>query len=155
MQAGHEKTLTALMAALAGANMIYGLGMLEMGMTLSYGQIVADNEFAAMIRRILEGIPVNDEDLAVDVIARVGARGNFLIEEHTLKYMRGYQSQPKLIDRNMREFWEAKGSTDMITRANEVARGILESHKPAPLPDGVAQTLRALVEEREKVHKIR
>jgi len=135
--------------------MIYGLGMLEMGMTLSYGQIVADNEFAAMIRRVLEGIPVHDEDLAVDVIARVGARGNFLTEEHTLKHMRGYQSQPKLMDRNMREFWEAKGSTDMIARANEVARGILETYKPQPLADSVARTLRSLVEDAEKAHKIK
>jgi trimethylamine--corrinoid protein Co-methyltransferase len=155
MQAGHEKTLTALLPALAGANMIYGLGMLEMGMTLSYGQLVADNEFAAMIRRVLEGIPVNDEDLAVDVITRVGARGHFLTEEHTLKYMRGYQSQPKLIDRNMRDFWLDKGAVDLTTRANEVARGILETHQPKPLPSSVVNTLRSLVEDAEKVHGLR
>ena len=41
-QSGHEKTLTGLLPALAGANLIYGLGMLESGVTLDYGQLVMD-----------------------------------------------------------------------------------------------------------------
>lgn len=135
--------------------MIYGLGMLEMGMTLSYGQIVADNEFAAMIRRVLQGISVNDEDLAVDIIARVGARGNFLTEEHTLKNMKSYQSRPKLIDRNMRDAWAEKGSNTMITKADEMAREILETYTPEPLPENVANKLRTLVEDAEKMHGIK
>ena len=36
-QSGHEKTLTAVLPALAGANVIYGLGMLESGVTLDFG----------------------------------------------------------------------------------------------------------------------
>ncbi|NIO04388.1 MAG: Trimethylamine methyltransferase MttB, partial [Proteobacteria bacterium] len=58
--------------ALAGANLIYGLGMLEMGMTLSFAQLVMDNEFARMIKHVVKGIPVNDETLAVDVIREIG-----------------------------------------------------------------------------------
>lgn len=150
MQAGHEKTMTALLPALAGANMIYGLGMLEMGITLSFGQLVADNEFAAMIRRVLQGIPVNDETLAVDVIKQVGARGHFLTEEHTLTHMKDSQSQPKLIDRRMREFWQSLGGRDLTARCDEEARRILLSHQPEPLPDSVADELKRIVEEREK-----
>jgi len=41
-QTAHEKTLTALLPALAGANLIYGLGMIEMGMTLSYAQLAGE-----------------------------------------------------------------------------------------------------------------
>lgn len=135
--------------------MIYGLGMLEMGMTLSYGQIVADNEFAAMIRRVLQGIHVDDESLAVDVIAQVGARGNFLTEEHTIKHMRGYQSQPKLIDRNMRDHWLAGGSKTMISKADEEARRILETYKPEPLSESVTNILRDLVVAAEKMHGLK
>jgi trimethylamine--corrinoid protein Co-methyltransferase len=134
--------------ALAGANLIYGLGMIEMGMTIDFGQLVMDNEFAKMIKFLLRGIPVNDETLAVDVIREIGIGKNFLSHDATFKHMRS-QSQPKLIDRRMREEWEASGSTDISARASEEARRILENHKPDPLADDVLATMRSIVEEAE------
>jgi trimethylamine--corrinoid protein Co-methyltransferase len=134
---------------LAGANLIYGLGMIEMGMTIDFGQLVMDNEFAKMIKFLLHGIPVNDETLAVDVIREIGIGKNFLSHDATFKHMRS-QSQPKLIDRRTREEWEASGSTDISERASEEARRILETHKPDPLPDDVLATIRSIVEEAEE-----
>jgi trimethylamine--corrinoid protein Co-methyltransferase len=147
-QSGHEKTITGLLPALAGANLIYGLGMIEMGMTIDYGQMVMDNEFARMIKYVVQGIPVNDESLAVDVIHEIGVGKDFLSHESTYKHMRT-QSQPKLIDRRTREEWEASGSTDIYQRALEEAKYILENHKPDPLPDNVLATIRSIVEESE------
>ena len=134
---------------MAGANLIYGLGMIEMGMTIDFGQLVMDNEFARMIKFILNGIPVNNETLAVDAIREIGIGKNFLGHISTLNHMKS-QSQPQLIDRKMRERWTAAGSTDMYQRAIEEARHILETHKPDPLPDGVLAALRAIVEEAEE-----
>jgi trimethylamine--corrinoid protein Co-methyltransferase len=57
-----------LLSALAGANLIYGAGMLEAGMTFSFGQLVIDNEIAAMVKRIICGISVEDELMGVDQI---------------------------------------------------------------------------------------
>ena len=133
---------------MAGANLIYGLGMIEMGMTIDYGQMVMDNEFARMIKYLVQGIPVNDETLAVDVIKEIGVGKDFLSHESTYKHMRT-QSQPKLIDRRMREDWQAAGSTDIYQRALEEARYILENHKPDPLPDDVPAAIRSIVEEAE------
>jgi trimethylamine--corrinoid protein Co-methyltransferase len=133
---------------LAGANLIYGLGMIEMGMTIDYGQMVMDNEFARMIKYLVQGIPVNDETLAVDVIKEIGVGKDFLSHASTYKHMRT-QSQPKLIDRRMREDWQAAGSTDIYQRALEEARCILENHKPDPLPDDVLAAIRSIVEEAE------
>ena len=133
---------------MAGANLIYGLGMIEMGMTIDYGQMVMDNEFARMIKYTVQGIPVNDETLAVDVIHEIGVGKDFLSHENTYKHMRS-QSQPKLIDRRTREDWEAAGCTDIYERAMEEDRYILENHKPDPLPDGAAETIRSIVEESE------
>ncbi len=149
-QAGHEKTLTALLPALAGANLIYGLGMLEMGMTISFSQLVMDNEFAGMIKHLVQGIPVNDETLAVDVIHEVGAFGDFISHEHTRKHMKTMQSQPKLIDRRRRDFWQQLGGTDLNHRAREEAKHILKTHKPDPLPPGVLSTIRSIVHEAEQ-----
>ena len=133
---------------MAGANLIYGLGMIEMGMTIDYGQMVMDNEFARMIKYLVQGIPVNDETLAVDVIKEIGVGKDFLSHASTYKHMRT-QSQPKLIDRRMREDWQAAGGTDIYQRALEEARYILENHKPDPLPDDVPAAIRSIVEEAE------
>ncbi len=134
---------------MAGANLIYGLGMIEMGMTIDYGQLVMDNEFARMIKHSLGGVPVSDATLAVDIIKEVGVGKDFLSHEHTYKNMK-INSQSKLIDRKIRETWVAEGSTDIHQRAMEQVRYILENHKPDPLPDTVTDTLRGIVEEAEK-----
>jgi trimethylamine---corrinoid protein Co-methyltransferase len=148
-QSGHEKTLTGLLPALAGANLIYGLGMIESGMTFDFGQLVMDDEFAAMIKMCVGGIPVRDETLAVDVIGEVGPFSDFLSHEHTMAHMRA-QSQPELIDRRVREEWTAAGSTTLHERALAKARRILDTHVPDPLPDGVAGELAAIIAAAER-----
>ena len=122
--------------------------MIEMGMTIDYGQMVMDNEFARMIKYLVQGIPVNDETLAVDVIKEIGVGKDFLSHGSTYQHMRT-QSQPNLIDRRMREDWEASGRKDIYQRALEEARYILENHKPDPLPDDVLAAIRSIVEEAE------
>jgi trimethylamine---corrinoid protein Co-methyltransferase len=122
--------------------------MIEMGMTIDYGQLVMDNEFARMIKYTVQGIPVNDETLAVDVINEVGIGKDFLSHDSTYKHMRS-QSHPELIDRKMRVDWVQAGSTDIYQRAMEKARFILENHKPDPLPEDVLSTIRTIVEEAE------
>lgn len=148
-QSGHEKTITSLLPALAGANLIYGLGMLESGVTIDYGQLVMDAEFARMVKYCVPGIPVNDATLAVDVIAEVGPFSDFLSHDDTYKGMRG-QSQSKLIDRMVREDWAASGSTSMYDRALAEARRLLETHVPEPLEDGVATRLREIIVAAER-----
>ena len=120
-----------------------------MGMTIDFGQLVMDNEFARMIKFVLNGITVNNEMLATDVIHELGIGKDFLSHESTFNHMKS-QSQPQLIDRQMRERWTASGSTDMYQRAIEKARHILETHKPDPLPDNALAAMRAIVEEAEE-----
>ena len=119
-----------------------------MGMTIDYGQLVMDNEFARMIKYTVQGIPINDETLAVDIINEIGIGKDFLSHDSTYKHMRS-QSHPELIDRKMREDWVQAGSTDIYQRAMEQARFILENHKPDPLPEDVLSTIRSIVEEAE------
>ena len=148
-QSGHEKTLTGLMPALAGANLIYGLGMIESGMTFDFGQLVMDDEFAAMIKQCVGGIPVNDETLALDVIHEIGPFQDFLSHDHTMAHMRS-TSQPALIDRRVRDEWAAMGSSTLHERALVKARAILETHVPDPLPDGVPEKLAAIIAAAER-----
>ncbi len=91
-----------MLPALAGANLIYGLGMIEMGMTFDFGQLVLDNEVAQMVKHALNGIPVNDETLAVGVTEEIGIGKDFLSHDSTYQLMRSL-SAPMIFDRTMRE----------------------------------------------------
>jgi trimethylamine--corrinoid protein Co-methyltransferase len=145
---GHEKTLTGLIAALAGANLIYGPGMLESGITFDFGQLVMDNEFARMVKHTINGFSVDAESLAVDIIGEVGPAKDFLMHDHTFRHMRS-QSKPELIDRKGMEEWKASGGKDIYLRATQEARNILDNHKPEPLPDDVAAKLKSIIAETE------
>lgn len=139
--------MSMLMAALAGANMIYGLGMIDLGMTLDFSQIVIDNELAKMVRKIIGGIPVNDETMAVDVIRHVGCGGHFLQEEHTLRHMRGEQTYTQLFDRRPYGQWKGDGKKDLSARAKEKMQDILKNHKPDCLDGATAKILDDIIAE--------
>ena len=134
---------------MAGANLIYGAGMLDSGLIFSYAQLVIDNDIFKMIRKVMQGMHVDDENLAVDVIHDVGPLKDFLAQKHTLKHMRS-QSQPSLIDRRRRSKWEELGGTDIYERAAAKAREILETHEPDPLPEDVLATIRSIIEGAEE-----
>lgn len=138
-----------MLPALTGSNVIYGMGMLEMGMTMSYEQLLIDQEIVRMIRRILQGIAVNKETIALDVIKKVGPAGNYLGERHTLKYMRQELSTTRLFNRKMRDNWERSGGKDIAAVAREEAIEILKTYKPTPLPEEVRKKIRSIVEEGE------
>jgi len=136
---------------LAGANQIYGAGMIESGITFDLGQLVMDNEIARMIKFAVGGIAVTDETMAVDDIAKVGAFGDFLSLDATLKHMREL-SQPEVLDRRVREDWESRGATDLATRTRARALELVESHRPLPIDPDVAGQVRRIIEaaDREK-----
>ena len=137
------------MAALAGANLIYGAGMTESGVTFDCAQLVMDDEWIAMIRYFLGGIRVDAETLAGDDIAAIGPFGDFLSLPSTYAHMRE-QSQPRIMDRRVREEWQAAGATDMYERARRRACEILETHEPPAIDEGVKQRMRAVVERADK-----
>jgi trimethylamine--corrinoid protein Co-methyltransferase len=138
------------MAALAGANLIYGSGMIESGVTFDCGQFVMDNEFARMIKHCVGGIAVSDETLAVDDIAQVGAFGDFLSLDATLRHMREL-SQPEFLDRRVREEWEERGSSDLHARCLAKAREVLADYQPVQLDDDVKKRIHAIVEETDRL----
>jgi trimethylamine--corrinoid protein Co-methyltransferase len=125
------------------------MGMLELGITFSFEQLLIDAAIVKMIKRTLQGMAVNDETLAVEVIKSVGAGGSYLSQKHTRRFMDREQTRSKLIDRRMRDRWMARGGLDMAQRAHEEARKLLGSHKPAPLDPAVKKQLRHIIEKAE------
>jgi trimethylamine--corrinoid protein Co-methyltransferase len=140
-----ERTYMALMAALAGANVLVGAGMMQQSLVISHEQLVIDDEVNRIAFRAVEGFEIDEERLAWDAIDRVGPGGNFVEEMHTLKFLRGERYKPSLLYRDSREAWEAAGSKTMLDRAKEKAISILEEHQPNPLPVDTSQELDRLV----------
>jgi len=142
-QSGYESALTSLMCALAGANFIHdAAGLMEFALTVSYEKYVVDNEILGMVMRAVEGIRVDDDTLAFDLIKQVGPGGNFVTAKHTRRFMRGEHYQPSLSDRDSREEWEAKGSKTTLERAAEKVKEIIASSNYS-LPADVRQRVLA------------
>lgn len=131
--------------------MIYGCGELDCGMSEDYAQLVMDNELIRCWRQAVQGIPVNDYTLSMDVIKNVGPRGNYLAEENTIQYLHS-QSDSFLFNRGPRENWEAAGKPTMDGLAKERAMHILETHKPMPLPAGVEEKMAEIIKEAESIY---
>ncbi len=130
--------------------MIYGPGMLESGITMNLGQVVADADLVRMIKTVLEGVPVNEETLALDVIHSVGIKGQYLGEEHTYRLFKEMQSAPKIMDRHNREEWITRGAKDMALKADEEARRILETYHPQVLSEAQKEMIHQIVLDADK-----
>jgi trimethylamine--corrinoid protein Co-methyltransferase len=148
-QAAFEKALTGLSAAMAGANLLMGIGGLETGLTFDPGQAVLDAEMVRLAKHFKQEIDINPETLSVDLIHEVGPSGNYLIHETTLRHMKSL-SQTHYFDRSNREDWELKGKPGSYARALARAIEIIETHQPEPLPAGAEAQIASIVEEAAK-----
>jgi len=141
-QSGYESAITNLLVALAGGNFIHdAAGFLEFCMTASYDKLVVDNEIIGMVMRAVEGIQVNDDTLAFDVIKSAGPGGHYVSSRHTRHYMRTEQYMTQLNDIEDRSQWEAAGAKDTRTRAAEKARSILAAPPQSFISDEIRQQI--------------
>jgi trimethylamine--corrinoid protein Co-methyltransferase len=152
-QAAIEATLSIVIAALSGANLIHDVGFLESALLGSYDMLVLSDEVIGMAKRILAGVKVTPETLAADLIEKVGPGGHYLTQEHTRTHFRAETWFPTLIDRQMRRTWQAAGGQTMGQRVRAKVVDILERHEPMPLPDGVEARLEEMVAEAERRHR--
>jgi len=147
-QTAYEKAQAALTAVMVGAD----FSELFMGSTETFNafspvQLMIDDEIASNVIRMERGIEVNEETLAVDVIAKTGPLGNFLKHPKTLKHFRSEHSLAKLSDRQSRQQWAANGSKLTKERAKERVKQLLQTHTPEPLEPEVRQGLEAMIRE--------
>ncbi|MCW4050002.1 MAG: trimethylamine methyltransferase family protein [Candidatus Bathyarchaeota archaeon] len=150
-QAGYETGVGLLTSVMAGVNYHVSIGTVgpgEVGVSLE--KIVLDNELAGYIKRIMRGIEVTEETLAVDVIDEVGPGGTFLIHPHTRKWFRKEQYFPSLFDRRKYEDWVRRGKKNAVQRAEERVQEILRDYWPEPLDKGIRKRIEDHVKMIEK-----
>jgi len=138
-QAGFEKVTTAIPLLQQNASIIYGVGATDAGSTISYTQMVFDNEIIAGIRRMWEGITLHDPAEEVALIKAQTPRGNFMSAAHTRRNYRRHW-YPEIISRDTYDTWlEKEENIEQICRRK--AKEILEVHRPINLPETVEMEL--------------
>ncbi len=141
--AGVENSLSTFMASLVMSDMLLGVGLLHGSRIWSYAQMLMDCEIFSIISKVMQGIVVDDETIALDTIKNVGPGGNFLSQKHTLKHMREIFI-PQYMDRRPYNVWEEKHD-DGRDWALEKARKILATHQPEPLDPAVSAELNTII----------
>lgn len=144
-----ERTFQTLLPALSGAACIAGFGDVQEGLAFCPVQLGIDEELIGFTLKTLEGIPVDDDRLAVDAIKRVEFGGNFMTDDTTIKYLRKDYYQPKILNRLSREDWEKAGSKEINAAAKERVIKLMKEHQVEPLSEKHKKELRALVKSKE------
>ena len=127
-QSAGDAASSLMLCALAGAETGAGLGLVE-SCTLLYPEaLVLDADIYQRVRIEAAGLDTSPEALALEVIKRVGPRGNFLAQKHTRTHLR---------QRQFSELAAQPGPQGSFRDPLEVAREktdwILANHHPQPL----------------------
>jgi len=152
-QNGYEKSINGLLSALSGANLILIHGAISGELTHHPAQAVLDDDLVGMIGRFMQGVAVDDETLAVDLIEEVGPiPGHFLNKEHTRKWWKREQFVPGAADRLTYPEWLKSGKKSCLDYAKERMEEILATHKPTPLTSGQEEDVERILEEARKYY---
>jgi len=146
-QAAIESTMTIYSTAISGCNLNILTAALESFMAAAFEGLVMADEIIGYTKRIMRSIEVNEETLAVELIAKIGPGigGTFLTEEHTYKHFKNEQWTPTISDRGNWVSWEKRGKKRYSERLTDKVREILETHKPEPLPDTILKKIKNVV----------
>lgn len=154
-QAAIEGAFSIATQSLAGANLTHDVGYIASGMVGSCEMIVMSNEIIGMVKRIMRGIDTSENRLAIDLIDKVGPRGSFLREKHTMENFKREQWRPQLLDRQNFEGWKQDGEKTMGDRIKERTEKILNEYEPQQLSQKQKTDILALIEEEEKIREVR
>jgi trimethylamine--corrinoid protein Co-methyltransferase len=148
-QCGVERAYSILYAALAGVDVIHHAagGLLGGAMVASYEDMVIANEICNMINLGLQGIRVNEDTLAVNCIREVGPGGHFLDIDHTLKNFRHELFLSNLLDRRGHNERSENEPSNMLLRAKELAKHILENHQVPGFKPEVEEKIQLILDQ--------
>jgi trimethylamine--corrinoid protein Co-methyltransferase len=142
-QAGSEGGMTALVAALTGADSLICAGGLDGVQQSSLAKIVLDNDQIGALRRYVREDPVDEEHALLDDIRKIGIGGHFLGCKSTRTYSRSEVWRPALFQRGTYdEFKDEPLVEQAVARAHELITG----YDPKPLPDDADRHITAVIE---------
>lgn len=142
-QCGLESSGGAILAALAGVNMVSGAGMMAFENCQSFEKLVIDAEIIGMAKRLIRGIEVRDDPVALDIMREMGHDAEFISHDHTYQWFREEFYIPSaVIDRQEPEAWEASGAQNSWQRAQARVGKLIAAYEPSPISDDLRTELR-------------
>jgi trimethylamine--corrinoid protein Co-methyltransferase len=139
-QAAAEATLQCLSSAAIGSGLVHDCSSwMDHGSLVSPAFMVLVNEILHNVNQYMQGLPVTDETLAIDLIDRVGPGGHYLQEEHTMEHFREVRYS-KLFERSLYDQWEEMGAKRFEERLRDLTKEAME-HQPAVLASDVIKEL--------------
>jgi trimethylamine--corrinoid protein Co-methyltransferase len=144
-----EGALRSMLMGLSGADILGGAGQIEVATTISPVQLTIDNEVFGTVRRMITNLTFDDDSLAWTDLLTVEPGGNFLTGDHTLRHCRdGLMSTN--FTRMTREDWNKQGQGDLVARAVEFCKDLLEKAAPSNLPEQATREMDSIVERADK-----
>jgi trimethylamine--corrinoid protein Co-methyltransferase len=144
-QAGIDIATNCLMAALSGGNLIHDVGYMESGVSSSLQLLVIADEVISQVKRLVRGIEVNKETLALDVIENVGPGGHFMAEKHTFDNFKKEWWFPEIFNRDRYDTWTEKEKPDLGCIANKKLCEIIKNHKAESLNNETKEKIRNIL----------
>jgi len=153
-QCGYEKAILGILAAVCGANTINFHGGIFGELTFHPVQAILDDDISGMIGRFLEGVQVDEETMALDLINEVGPiPGFYLDKEHTRTWWRKEHFVPKVADRLSLPEWMEGGKKNALDYAKAKMDEILATHKPDPLTPKQEEDVERILEEAREYYR--
>ena len=145
IQAGYERALNFILPVLSGPDLLVAPGLLGGSMIFSPEQLIIDLEIIRRCKRLRSGIGSGPEEWLQDVIARVGAGGNYLAQRSTRLALHAGELHLSSLGCHMPyEQWEAEGRPDILEEARERYQQVLNGHHPLPLDEATEKELASL-----------
>ncbi|WP_378943291.1 trimethylamine methyltransferase family protein [Mesorhizobium sp. ANAO-SY3R2] len=142
-QAMNEGTMSMLAAVQCGANFIlHSAGFLDGLLAMSYEKFVMDADFCGALHTYLDGVRLDDNQLALDAFREVGPGNHFFGCAHTMANYETAFWDSGVADNEPFEKWEAAGSVDAASRANKRWKTMLAEYEAPPLDPGIDEALR-------------
>ena len=149
-QSGYEKGSTAVMAGLAGLNMVYETaGMHASLLGFCMESLIIDNDMLGQVMRCVRGIEVDETTLSVQVMKDVciDGPGHYLGHDATIGVMQTEYVYPELADRSSPKEWEELGKPVLV----EKAAGRKEEILSGPRPEHIGADTDALIRQHHKI----
>jgi len=149
-QAAYESADSMHSTMLAGSNYtLHAAGWLEGGLATGFEKLVMDADRLGSYQKILNGLDLDDEQLARDAYQEVEPGGHFLGSAHTLRHYETAFYEAELSDSENVESWEEKGSHDMRKRAYNKWNRMLDNYEAPPIDPGTREALTDYVDRRK------
>jgi len=154
-ETGMESGIGLSLASLSGTNIIQGPGQMGNANLHSLLKLVIDHEICGMAYRMMDGLRVDEDTIALDLIKKVGPGGTYFLESQTREWLHKDQYHPsEIIDRKTMPQWKRSGSQDVIARSRNYLDKVLSEHQPTPMDKDIKKDLDNVVIAIMKRHKI-